>query len=513
MTGFEKLSKLITKKNSHVVLGLDPNDEEMAEGIKEHGDLEKYLKWLIDETQEFIVGIKPNLAFYEKDPERRSVMMNIMRYAKEKHGLVTIMDAKRGDIANTQKEWAKADIKNFEPDIVTLSSYLGCEDVIKPYLDADPNVCVYSLVATSNPSSEYSQNVRVGGIYYYQYMALQARKIDENRVGFVIGSTKVDAMKNVRTIELEHGYDNNFAHVLAPGFGRQGGDLEFVEHAGKNSVYPISSGLTNRKYLNGQTPKEAAKNWRNQINERLANAKHPKSIKDKVVEGLINDGLIIIPKSEEIYTWPILKIGRDKLDANEIPYKDLTEKDRMLLFKEKLEEGVLSVNDFTTLFLNIRNVIGTTETRRLLAYLYSKAIEDSKVEYDSIGSVAYGAITMGSLVADYLDKPGFMLRKTGEEANHGRLIGCLHEGENVIMIEDVITSAGSLIENVDYLRKEIGVKIKHAFIFCQRTPEGRTICEANGITLHPIMTMNQLREHICNLDSVSKDVKKLILGR
>jgi orotidine-5'-phosphate decarboxylase len=128
MNSFEKLEELVVKKQSYLVLGLDPSIEESSDS-----DLESYLKNIIDQTSEYIVGIKAQLAFYERSVKRRETLKSIMKYAKSK-GLITILDVKRGDILATQKEWAKADIENFSPDIITVNAYMG-EETIKAYLE------------------------------------------------------------------------------------------------------------------------------------------------------------------------------------------------------------------------------------------------------------------------------------------------------------------------------------------------------------------------------------------
>ncbi len=510
LTSFERLNKQIIEKNSHIILGLDPTDD-MKETIELHGGLEDYLKWLIDETHQYIVGVKPNLAFFEKSNEQREIMKNVLKYASENYGLIKILDVKRGDIMDTQKEWAKADIGNFNPDIVTLNPYMGGVDVVKPYLDLDENICAYVLTATSNPGAREFQDEISGGVYNYQKMAILARKWDEKRVGFVVGSTKPDAIKNIRAIEIEHGYRDNLAPILAPGFGKQGGNLDFVELAGPNAVYPISSALTNAKYLGKNTPKEAAKLWRDQINSRISE-KPLQSITEIVIDNMVKEDLIWVPKKPEVYTWQLLKKGKKKLNEKGISIKDLIKDDREKLFSNLLTKGILNESDFGLIFLQIRDIIGTTETRRLFAYLYAKLILDTKVEYDRIGSIAYGAINTGDLVSLFLNKPAFLLRKErGQETTHDDILGYLNEGDKAIMIEDVTTSADSLVSDIILLRETLGAKIEDAFVFCKRTSEGEENCLKNGINLHYIMDMDQLKQYIGTSKSINEDVKKLIL--
>lgn len=100
-----------------------------------------------------------------------------------------------------------------------------------------------------------------------------------------------------------------------------------------------------------------------------------------------------------------------------------------------------------------------------MAHLYLKKIRESGVEFDQIGSVAYGAIDTGVKLQEYLEKPGFLLRKErGPEATHNDYLGNLKPGDRAIMIEDVATSARSLIEDVRMLREKYGVIITDAFV-------------------------------------------------
>lgn len=508
ITGFKKLEKLIKEKKSHICLGLDPTDE-MDASIKRHNGLENYLKWLIDETHEFIVAIKPNLAFYEKSAEDRTIMQNVMQYADKKYGLVKIMDCKRGDIMDTQEQYAKADIATFNPDIVTLCPYMGGADVIAPYLAQNPHVCVYALTATSNPGAREFQDLITGGINNYEQIAIQAHGWDKERVGFVIGSTKPDAVKNIRMLELEHGFKP--AHILSPGFGKQGGDMEFVKYAGTNVIYSLSSSLTKEKYLNSKTPHEMARMWRDDVNAHIAEGEETISLTQYVVDLMIANNLIQIPKTTDFARWPLLKKGRNKLEVAGIELKG-NEDEKLAIIREAIKDGVLVKDDFGAIYLELRNVMGFPEIRRLMAYLYTKLIRESHVEYDRIGSVAYGAINMGDIVSLFLDKPAFLVRKEqGTEATHSDVIGGINTNESAIMIEDVVTSADSLIRVAKLMRENYSANITDAFVFVKRTPESEVICKEHGIKLHYCLDMNQLKKCISSSEYVTDEVKKTIL--
>ena len=520
-TGFKKLERLIKEKKSHICLGLDPTDE-MDAAVKRHGGLENYLKWLIDETNEYIVAVKPNLAFYEKSAEDRTIMQSIMQYAEKKYGLVKIMDCKRGDIMDTQEQYAKADVATFNPDIVTLSPYMGGADVVAPYLAQNPHICVYALTATSNPGAREFQDILSGGLTNYEQMALMAhtwssddkcKRTDnvtlKDRIGFVVGSTKPDAVKNIRRIELEHGFKP--AHILSPGFGKQGGDMEFVKHAGTNVIYSLSSSLTKEKYLGGKSPREMARIWRDDINAYIGEGEETVSLTQYVVDLMIANRLIQIPKTTDFARWPLLKKGRNKLEAAGIELKG-NEDEKLGLIREAIKDGNLVKDDFGAIYLQLRDVCGYPETRRLMAYLYTKLIRESKVEYDRIGSVAYGAISMGDLVSLFLDKPAFLMRKEqGAEATHSDVIGGIAPGETAIIIEDVATSADSLIRVAKLLRENHSTNITDAFVFVKRTPEAETICKEHDIKLHYLLDMDELKTCIAKSKYVTDEVKKTIL--
>jgi len=462
LNGFEKLEKLMKSKNSRLCLGLDPKDES-----------EEELKQRIDECAEFIVAIKPQLAFYEHCPKRRQVAMNLMDYANKKHGLVRILDVKRGDIANTQAHWARADINNFNPDIVVVNAYMGGVDVVKPYLDSDPKLCVYVLVATSNPGARDFQDLLCGGLTNYQQMALHCRNIDPKRVGYVIGATKPDAIKNIRMLEKELGLTEG--HALCPGFGTQGGSLEHVRYSGVNTLYPLSSGIKNAK---------VAKQWRDDINKQVPIP--TPTLKEFVVGELVNKGLIIAPQHDDVARWPLLKRGREKVNKHDVES-----------LRKYLADGTLTKDDFTNLFMNFRDMLAHPELRRLFAFLYMQMIKNSGIQFDRIGSVAYGAINTGDLVSYFMDKPAFLLRKErGTEVTHSDILGEVKKGETVILVEDVATTGMSALRDIKMLREVFGVKITDVFIFIKRTEEAEKNYADNGIKLHYVFDMQTLRAMI-----------------
>jgi len=444
MNAFEKLNELSAKKKSHIILGLDPNDE-MIDDIKAYGGLEQYLKYLIDETADFVVAVKPNIAFYEESEERRKILKTICEYAHSK-GLLVVLDAKRGDIADTQTAYAKADIANYKPDIVTISGYLGAEDTAGAYLKQDPNICVYLLAATSNASAVSFQNSIANGLTIYQNVVEMARKYDSKRIGFVVGATKPDAMKQIRALEMALGYD--LSNILAPGFGKQGGDLLFAKLAGKNAMYPISSGLTKKAYLDGLSVREAANNSCREINAQI-DGSTPKSMLGLVIDSMIENAILKLAPSTDEITW------------------------------FKLKSGAMS-----PIYADVRNIQAYPELLNMCCWLIAKQIRDSGIAFDQIAAVPYGALSLAYGVAHILGKPVLTPRKEGAK-DHGSkdaIVGRFKQGNKVLIIEDVATSGSSTIETTELLRAN-GLLVNDAIVLIDREQGAAKNLSEKGIRL------------------------------
>ncbi|MDR0975945.1 MAG: orotidine-5'-phosphate decarboxylase [Christensenellaceae bacterium] len=498
--GFEKLRRLIEEKNSRLILGLDPTDEEYAK-VAQQGGIAEYFKKVIDEASPYIVGIKPNLAFYEHSEETRKAMAELIAYANE-IGLSTIMDAKRGDIMDTQKAMAKADKGNFNPDIVTLHSYPG-SDAVKPFLDANPKTCAYIISAMSNPSAMV-QELTVDGIKVAAQVALDAHKWGDGRVGLVVGSTQGKTLEHIRMVEKEYGYEPSM--VLAPGLGKQGGK----PFADKYSVFPISSGLTKDKYLNGRGVGEAAKEWRDNINAVVEQTKETPSLREYAINSLIEGGFVKTAKSADLIADGFfLKKGKTKLTTANIALPNDKE-EKIAKLRSLVTDGVLSKDDFAALFINLRDIMGMSdiEARNIIGHLYTKQVKDSGVKPEVVGGVPYGAIFPAIQVANNLGVP-FVTERKEADMTHDRMVGGNHEGKQGIIVEDILTSGGSSIEFANSLR-DSGIEVNDVYAFLDRQQGAAENFKKANLNLHAVADMDYLKYMIKKNPTVDEGVKELI---
>lgn len=224
------------KEKGFVCVGLDSHLDYIPNYIKEKHEkisdiIFEYNKTIIDATSDIVAIYKPQIAYYEANGlEGLIAYQRTLKYLKEK-GLLSIGDVKRGDIASTAKEYAKAHFKGeFEADFITLNPYMGM-DSITPYLDylKTGEKGVFVLLRTSNEGAKDIECLDYNGEALYFKVGDELKKFaDEltsecgySPLGFVVGATHSEEAKKIR-----ERYKNIF--FLLPGYGAQGAKAEDI---------------------------------------------------------------------------------------------------------------------------------------------------------------------------------------------------------------------------------------------------------------------------------------------
>ena len=149
-----QLIEQIHLKKSFLCIGLDVDLDKIPKHLLEMEDpVFEFNKQIIDATKDLCVSYKPNLAFYEsRGVKGWQSLEKTMNYIPTEH--FTIADAKRGDIGNTSKMYAKAFFEELNFDSVTVAPYMG-SDSVEPFL-AFENKTTILLVLTSNKGGFYN---------------------------------------------------------------------------------------------------------------------------------------------------------------------------------------------------------------------------------------------------------------------------------------------------------------------------------------------------------------------
>ena len=223
----------ILRKGSMLCVGLDTDVRKIPECVRQGRTAAEavleFNKRIIDATERYCVAYKPNLAFYESlGPEGLQVLGKTVEYIRTNYpDQFLIADAKRGDIGNTARMYARTFFESFDFDAVTLSPYMGSETVA-PFLEY-PGKYAIVVALSSNPSSADFQLALKDGKPLYQVVVETCMEISNpDNMMFVVGATKADKLKEIRSF-----CPDNF--FLVPGVGAQGGSAEEVIANGANS--------------------------------------------------------------------------------------------------------------------------------------------------------------------------------------------------------------------------------------------------------------------------------------
>jgi orotidine-5'-phosphate decarboxylase len=226
----KELSQLIVAKQSFLCVGLDTDFHLIPKHLHKYPDpVFEFNKAIIDATIDIAVAYKPNIAFYESMGVRgwESLEKTIKYLRQYKEEVFTIADAKRGDIGNTSKMYAKTFFEWLDFDAVTVAPYMG-EDSVSPFLQYK-NKWVILLGLTSNTGSGDFQFLETGGIKLYEQVILKAQQwATPEQLMFVVGATHPESFRAIRALA-----PYNF--FLVPGVGAQGGEFEKICENGLNA--------------------------------------------------------------------------------------------------------------------------------------------------------------------------------------------------------------------------------------------------------------------------------------
>lgn len=227
-----KLTAAWEKNDSLLCIGLDPELDKLHSSlVSKENPLFEFNKVIIDATAGLVCAFKPNSAYYESNGADGVKQLKLTcDYLKErKPDIPIILDFKRGDIDNTNKNYAKYAFEYLGVDAVTIQSYLG-KDAAQVFLDySDKGIIV--LCKTSNPGSGEFQDKDVEGKKLYIRVAENVANEwnTNNNCHLVVGATYPKELAEVRQII------GDSMTMLVPGLGAQGGDTEAAVKAGINS--------------------------------------------------------------------------------------------------------------------------------------------------------------------------------------------------------------------------------------------------------------------------------------
>ncbi|MDR2636718.1 MAG: orotidine-5'-phosphate decarboxylase [Zoogloeaceae bacterium] len=226
----ESLAAAWRKNDSLLCVGLDPDPARFPACLREDPDaLFTFCAAIVDATADLVCAFKPQIAHFAAQ-RAETALERLIGHIHERHpGIPVILDAKRGDIGATARQYAVEAFERYRADAVTVNPYMG-RDSLEPYL-AYPEKGVILLCRTSNPGGSDLQFLPVGGgeRLFERVARLAAQEWNaQGQIALVVGATFPEEIARVRELVGD-------MPLLVPGIGAQGGDIAATVQAGKTA--------------------------------------------------------------------------------------------------------------------------------------------------------------------------------------------------------------------------------------------------------------------------------------
>ena len=491
MSFFAKLEDAAHRNNTLLCVGLDPTPEACPDrylalvdtpstesGTVNGKTCQALLAWnesVIEATSDFVCCYKPNIAFYEALGQPGMELLRATIAAIPEH-IPVLLDAKRGDIGSTAAAYARACFEELGVDAVTLSPYLG-QDSIAPFA-AYPDKGLFVLCHTSNPAAGAFQKLIVtNGQRQDREDPLFMRVAKEAvtwspAVGLVVGATYPQALADVRAVAPD-------AWLLAPGIGAQGGDLQAALSAGLRADGLGVLVAATRGVTQAEDPRQAAARLRQDINNARAKSSSASKVEPTAPAPQPT-------QSAESHTDLIIGLA----DLGALQFGDFT----------------LASGKKSSMYVDLRLLVSRPDLMQTAAAAYAEEL--SALQCDRIAGVPYAALPIGMAVALASGIPLIYNRKESKSHGLGKDIeGHWQPGERVVVIEDVITTGGSIVSSVELFRSA-GLIVEDAIVLLDRQQGGVENLKKAGIRVHSVLALGDVLDLLSETGHIPEEIRQ-----
>ncbi|MBI4675113.1 MAG: orotidine-5'-phosphate decarboxylase [Chloroflexi bacterium] len=443
---FERLEARVRDANSLLCVGLDPRAENA-------NDAREQCLRVIEATHEYAAAFKPNSAFFEVfGAEGINALRDVIAYVPQ--NIPVILDAKRGDIADTSAAYARAAFETLGAAAITVNPYLG-GDSAAPFIENAAHGA-FVLCKTSNAGADEFQALECGSgafsspplrMTLYEIVAQRAQAWNtRNNVGLVVGATDPARLRRVREIARAMWF-------LVPGVGAQGGDLEATLRAGLRAD---GMGLlinASRSIAAAENIGQAAKELRDQINAYRGS---PIAIRDT--------------------RYAIRELADDLLQSHCIRFGEFT-----------LKSGQIS-----PIYLDLRRLVSYPAILKRVGHAYAEILRG--LEYDRIAGIPYAALPIATAAAIELNKPLlYPRRQVKAYGTQAAIEGEYNAGETVVVLDDLATTGDTKIETIEKLMGA-GLRVRDIVVLIDRGQGASELLARAGFQMHAVTTLPRLLE-------------------
>lgn len=449
MNFFDFLTTRTHAIDSLLCIGLDPRTDS-ASAARE------MCFQLIDATAPFAAAFKPNAAFFEAlGPQGWAALKEVIAHVPP--DIPVILDAKRGDIADTAEAYACSTFDELGAHALTASPYLG-GDSLEPFLRrADRGVFV--LCKTSNPGADELQSLPVGArsprpYALFEYVAERAQTWNTNgNIGLVVGAADSEALARVRALAPDLWF-------LVPGVGAQGGDLEAALKAGLRADGLGMLINVSRAVAVALEPGEAARRLRDEINQFRRVREH---------------GSMGVSSPRRTSGVPHAhSLAKDLIDSQCVRFGQFT-----------LKSGQTS-----PIYLDLRRLVSHPAILRRVAQAYGEILRG--LEFDRLVGIPYAALPIATAISLEMNRPLiYPRREVKEYGTKASIEGDFNTGETVVVIDDLATTGETKIETIQRL-EAAGLKVRDIVVLIDREQGAGGYLKARGYNYHAVAGLRSL---------------------
>lgn len=154
-------------------------------------------------------------------------------------------------------------------------------------------------------------------------------------------------------------------------------------------------------------------------------------------------------------------------------------------------------------YVDLRLLAADMDLMQMAAGMLSARLES--VEVDRLAAVPLAGLPIGTATALKRGTPLVYPRMTAKTHGRSREVeGAFETGETVAVIEDVITSGGSLLKGMQKLRGA-GLSVTHAVVLLDRQAGGEAALKAEGVELRRVFTLVEVMDILYKKGVVDED--------
>lgn len=443
-------------QDSILCVGLDPRADSASAARDE-------ALRLIAAAAPFAAAFKPNYAFFEAFGADGIAALQAVIRAVPPH-LPVILDAKRGDIAETSDASARGLFDVLGAHAVTVSPYMGGES-LRPFWTREDRG-IFVLCKTSNPGAAEFQELPLAGGQGALFETVAAHAVQwspHDNVGLVAGSTDPAAIARVRACAPG-------AWLLVPGIGAQGGDLERSVAAGLRADGLGVLVNASRSIAGAADPGAEARRLRDALNAARSAAASRTTV-DTSLRTLARD----------LIATGCARFGAFTLKSGEV----------------------------SPIYLDLRRLINDPAVLRRVARAYARLL--APLRFDRIAGIPYAALPIATAISLEGGWPLIYPRREVKEYGTRAAIEGAHEsGETIAIIDDLVTTGGSKIETLHKLQAA-GLVARDIVVLIDRDQGAREVLAAEGLTLHAVATLPALLDVWVDEGAISAEQRARVL--